>query len=158
MQIANNSVVSIEYTLSDETGTVLDASKGDGPISYIHGRGELVPGLERELLGKLPGDAVSILLAPEDAYGVYDDELSFEVERSQLPADMQPQPGMQVIMSGPDHELPVTIVEVAADSVRMDGNHPLAGKSLHFAVEVKAVRELADEDLADCCRAGTCGS
>ena len=101
MQIAENTFVSIEYILKDESGSIIDQSAGRGPLSYVQGRGEVVPGLERALEGKRAGDELSVSLIPEDAYGVYDEALTFEVPRSSLPPNIDPRVGLQLFMSAP---------------------------------------------------------
>jgi len=158
MKIANDTLVSIEFILTDGTGGVLDQSTGQGPLSYVHGHGNMVPGLEKALLGKRVGDKVSVSIPPEDGYGAYDDALIFEVPRSELPPGLQPQKGMVLPASGPDGEPePITILEVKGNRVVMDRNHPFAGKTLHFEVEVVQVRKATRQDfVSDCCASGTC--
>jgi FKBP-type peptidyl-prolyl cis-trans isomerase SlyD len=159
MQIAKDFVVSIEYTLTDDDGNVIDQSAGNGPLSYVHGHDQIVPGLEKALTGKRVGDKLSVSVPPEEGYGAYDEELVFEVPRSELPPSIQPVKGMDLSMSGPDgNPVPVTIIKVKLNSVTLDGNHPLAGKTLHFAVDVSGVRKATPEDLMknDCCSTGTC--
>ena len=159
MKVAKDFVVSIEYTLTDDAGNVIDQSAGRGPHSYVHGRGGIVPGLERVLSGKRVGDQVTVSIAPKDGYGTYDDTLTFEVPRSELPSGIQPAKGTHLIMNGSGGRLvPVTVVEVKPNSVIMDRNHPLAGKTLHFDVRVKGIRKARPEDLSDCCSSGTCTS
>lgn len=160
MQIANDSVVSIEYTLTDDAGKVLDASAGRGPLQYIHGRQEIVPGLEKALTGRRDGDRVAVSISPADGYGEYDESRTVEVPRSQLPPSLEPRKGMQLMMGAPGGgQVPVTVTKVKVDSVVIDQNHPLAGKSLHFDVEVKGVRKARQDELvSDCCSSGTCGS
>ncbi len=149
MQIAKDSVVSIEYTLTDDNGAILDQSAGRGPLWYLHGHENIVPGLEKALGGKSVGDKLTVSVPPEDGYGAYDETQTFEVPRSELPATIQPQKGMELTMRSPNgHSVPVTILKVKPSSVVMDGNHPLAGKTLHFAVEVSGVRKATKEELA----------
>lgn len=159
MKIADNTVVSMEYVLTNDDGEVLDQSAGRGPLSYVHGRREIVPGLERALTGKGPGDALSVSVAPEDGYGILDPRLKVEVPRTDLPDDLEPAPGMTLLMSGPTGQRPVTVTEVTDAHVTLDANHPLAGQTLNFDIEIKSVREAEAADLQDdCCAAGTCGS
>lgn len=148
MQIAKDAVVSLEYTLKDESGKVLDTSTGRSPLLYLHGHDNIVPGLEKALTGKSVGDSLDVVVAPEEGYGVYDESRTFEVPRSELPANIQPQKGMELTMRGPNgHSVPVTILKVKLNTVVMDGNHPLAGKSLHFHVQVTGVRKAKKEEL-----------
>ena len=159
MKISNNTVVSMDYILTDDDGQVLDQSAGRGPLSYVHGRQEIVPGLEQALSGRSAGDEFSVSVTPEEGYGVSDEQLHFEVPRADLPPDLTPESGMQLIVSGPTGQRPVTITEVRDESVILDANHPLAGKTLNFAIQVRSVREVAAEELQDdCCASGTCGS
>ena len=159
MKISNNTVVSMDYILTDDGGQVLDQSAGRGPLSYVHGRQEIVPGLEQALSGRSAGDDFSVSVTPEEGYGVLDERLTFEVPRADLPPDLTPEPGMQLIVSGPGGQRPVTITEIRDESVILDANHPLAGKTLNFAVQIRGVREAAAEALQDdCCASGTCGS
>ncbi|MEM9729886.1 MAG: peptidylprolyl isomerase [Myxococcota bacterium] len=156
-KISKDSVVSIEYTLTDEAGVVVGRSPGNDPLSYVHGRGGVVPGLERELTGKSVGDQVSVTLEQKDGYGVYDDTLTFEMPRARLPATVQPQKGMALVMNGAGgRQFPVVILEVKPESVVIDRNHPFAGKTLRFDVRVKGLREARPEELNDCCSSGTC--
>lgn len=148
MQIAKNAVAALQYTLTDEAGTVLDTSEGRGPLYYLHGHGNLVPGLEKALEGKAAGDKLDVVLSPEEGYGAYDETKTIEVPKSEIPADIQLQKGLQLTMSGPGgHSVPVTVLKVKLNTVLLDGNHPLAGKSLHFQVEVTEVRKAKKEEL-----------
>lgn len=149
MEIQKDVVAAIEYTLKDDDGQVIDTSVGGEPLHYLHGHQNIVPGLERALLGKKVGDAVEVTIAPEDGYGVRDESRTFEVPKSDLPANIQPVKGMQLTMHGPNGmAVPVTVTKVKLSSVVLDGNHPLAGKNLHFSVTVKATRKAKKEEIA----------
>ena len=146
MKIQEHSVVSIDYTLTNAEGEILDTSNGDEPLTYIHGVGGLIPGLEAELEGKGVGSAFKVKIAPEDAYGVRDERKVARVPRNQLPeGDIEE--GMQFQARGPEGVEVVTVVEVTDDAVTLDGNHPLAGFELHFDVTVVAVRAATEEEL-----------
>ncbi|HED64295.1 MAG TPA: peptidylprolyl isomerase [Planctomycetes bacterium] len=147
MQITKNAVASIEYELTDDEGNVIDSSKGREPLTFLFGVGGLIPGLEAELEGKAAGDAFKVRIAPEDAYGERHEEMMADVPRSQFPADADIQPGMQFQASGPQGSQVITVVGVEADTVRVDGNHPLAGVHLNFDVKVVDVREANAEEL-----------
>ncbi len=144
--VARDRVVAIEYTLTDEEGAVIDTSRGDRPLEYLHGHGQLIPGLERALEGKAVGAAVSLDVPPEDAYGERDPERTVTVGRDQFDFDVQV--GDFVQAQHPDGTaVPFQVVEVSEESVTLDGNHPLAGRTLHFEVEVVAVRPATEEEL-----------
>jgi FKBP-type peptidyl-prolyl cis-trans isomerase SlyD len=148
MKIVENTVVTLEYVLKDDSGEILDSSDGE-PLEYLHGHGQLVPGLERELEGKTSGDSLNVKVPPEDAYGEHDPERVIEVERNELPEDLTPEIGMELSTEGPDGEpLTMWVTEVSDDTVILDGNHPLAGQTLHFSIEVRSVRAATEEELS----------
>jgi len=147
VQIAKQVVASLEYTLTDDKGEVIDASEGRGPLTYLHGAGNLIPGLESELDGKAVGDALKTRIEPADAYGERHDEMVQDVPRGQLPGDMEIQVGMQFQAQTPGGVQVMTVVGVDGDTVKMDGNHPLAGVALNFDVKVVDVREATAEEL-----------
>ena len=148
MKIVENTVVTLEYVLKDDSGEILDSSDGE-PLEYLHGHGQLVPGLERELEGKTSGASLNVKVPPEDAYGEHDPERVIEVERSELPEDLTPEIGMELSTEGPDGEpLTMWITEISDASVTLDGNHPLAGQTLHFSIEVRGVRAATEEELS----------
>ncbi len=148
MTVERNRVVLIEYTLTGEDGEVIDTSRGDEPLAYVHGSGTLVEAVEAALEGKGPKDAVSLTLPPEKAYGVRDDSIVFTIPRSQFPADEEPEVGEQVMVQGDDGEgRVVTIADMNDNEVTLDGNHPLAGLTLRFDVEIVSVREATPEEI-----------
>lgn len=147
MQIEKNKVVSIDYTLTDGEGTVIDSSNGKDPLKYIHGIGALIPGLEKELEGKETGTKLDVTINPEDGYGHRNEELLQAIPKAQFPPEPAPQVGMQFQANGPQGPILVTIVKVEAEQVIVDGNHPLAGVILNFNVEVKEIREATAEEL-----------
>ena len=148
MQIAKNAVVAIDYTLTDDDGQILDSSEGRGPMFYLHGAGGLIPGLERELDGKQAGDEFQVAVFPEDGYGDRNETLRQEVMRDQFDGMEDLEVGMQFRVDSDDGPIVFTIVEIAEDIVTIDGNHPLAGLNLNFAVNVREVREATEEELA----------
>jgi len=147
MQITKNAVVSIEYELTDDAGEVIDTSKGGAPLAYLHGAGNLIPGLEAELDGKTGGDAFDVRITPEDGYGPRNEAMVQEVPRSQFPDDVEVQPGMQFRAETPHGAQIVTIVGCEDEAVKVDANHPLAGMHLNFSVKVVEVREATAEEL-----------
>lgn len=148
MQIAKNRVVSFHYTLKNAEGAVLDASGARGPMSYLHGKNNLIPGLEQALEGKAAGDRLEVTVAPEQAYGQRSDALVQIVPRAKFGGDAELAPGMQVRATGPQGARLVTVVRVERDFVTVDANHPLAGITLHFSVEIAEVRKATQEEIA----------
>ncbi|MGP1415897.1 MAG: FKBP-type peptidyl-prolyl cis-trans isomerase [Treponema sp.] len=148
MQITKNSLVTLEYTLKDENGEILDSSVEMGPLEYIHGFGMIVPGLETALTGKNVGEELSVTVAPKDAYGEFDENLIFKVERKQFPADVKVEVGMEFETDGP-HGRAVRVIKVGDDLVTIDANHPLAGETLHFDIKVVSSRMATDEEIAE---------
>lgn len=148
MTITNDSVVTIEYTLRNGEGEVLDSSDENGSIAYLHGHQNIVPGLEDALTGKAVGDKVNAKIEPSDGYGERREDLVFSVPRDRLPQEEELVEGMQFraqVSEGQD--LVVTLVDIAEDQVTLDGNHPLAGEKLVFDVEIKDVRDATAEEL-----------
>ncbi len=148
MHIEKNRVVSLHYTLRDEQGAVLDASSRRGPLNYLHGKSNIIPGLEEALAGKSVGDKLDVTVPPEKGYGQRDDRLVQIVPRNKFSEVSELTPGMQVRASGPQGARLVTVVRVERDFVTLDGNHPLAGRTLHFSVEVAEVRKATHEEVS----------
>ena len=148
MKIAEKLVVSMDYTLKNDSGEVLDASEGKGPLSFIFGSGMIIPGLEKELEGKETGDALDVSVQPADGYGEYDKDRIIEVEKDQFPKDQDIQEGMQVQAQDPEgRQIIFTVSSISDDKVTLDGNHPLAGQVLNFSVSIGEVREATKEEL-----------
>jgi FKBP-type peptidyl-prolyl cis-trans isomerase SlyD len=146
VQIQKHLVASIEYTLTDDGGQVIDTSEGRGPLTYLHGAGNLIPGLESDLEGKGVGDEFKTRIEPADAYGERNDAMVQDVPRDQLPGDMEIQVGMQFQAQGPGGMQVVTVAGIEGDTVKMDGNHPLAGVTLNFDVKIVDIREATAEE------------
>jgi FKBP-type peptidyl-prolyl cis-trans isomerase SlyD len=145
--IADGHVVQIHYTLKDDTGVVLDSSEGDEPLAYLHGADNIVPGLEAKLTGRGVGDRVSVKVAPADGYGERAGEPQ-PVPRDAFPDDLELEEGMQFVAEDDDGELvPIWIAGVEGDVVVVDRNHPLAGVTLNFDVQVVDVRDASPEEL-----------
>lgn len=147
MQIEKNRVVTLDYTLRDEQGTVIDSSSGREPLAYLHGKGNIIPGLEEALAGKAEGDTLDVTVAPERGYGPRDERLVQIVPRAKFGEVQGLAPGMQVRVHGQQGARIVTVVRVDRDFVTVDGNHPLAGRTLHFSVEVTGVRKATHEEV-----------
>ena len=148
MNISQDQVVSLHYTLRDEAGEILDRSAQGEPLAYLHGHGNLIAGLERELTGRKAGDKLQVKIAPADAYGEYDQQLVQQVPRRALKGIANVHVGMRLQTQTPQGPQAVTVTRVAGDMVTIDGNHPLAGKHLSFEVEVADVRPATAEELA----------
>ena len=147
MTISEKKVVTLNYTLKDNDGTLIDESK-DGSFVYLHGTSNIIPGLENALTGKTTGDQMSVSIAPEDAYGVRDEERIELVPRNMFPEDTDIKPGMEFHAQGPEGQMiTIVVVDVEGDKVKIDGNHPLAGVALNFDVEVMEVRDATEEEL-----------
>ncbi|ANG62898.1 peptidylprolyl isomerase [Marinobacterium aestuarii] len=147
MQIAENTIVQIHYTLKNAAGDVVDTSAGQEPLAYLHGGGNIVEGLESALVGKAVGDKLDVTVEPERGYGERREDLVQDVERSNFVGVEDIEVGMQFLAQTPWGEQPVTVIAVADDSVQLDGNHPLAGETLNFSVEVVDVRQASEEEL-----------
>ena len=147
MQIANDKVVMIHYTLTNDEGDLLDSSKDQDPLAYLHGSGNIIPGLENALTGRSIGDTFNIEVAPEDGYGVRDNEMVQSVPRSAFEGVDNIEPGMQFQAQSPDGIQLVTVIDLDGDEIILDGNHPMAGFTLHFDVEVINIREATQEEL-----------
>lgn len=148
MAVAPDCVVTIHYTLKDDAGTVLDRSSPEEPLAYLHGHGNIIPGLEKELDGKESGDALTVTLAPAEGYGEYDDRLVQSVPRRALQGIKDVKPGMRLQAQTEEGPRAVTVTKVVSDMVTLDGNHPLAGKSLHFDVQIEDIRPATEEELS----------
>ena len=149
MLIANQHVVAIDYTLSNDAGEVIDSSGGAEPLVYLHGAGNIIAGLENALLGKTVGDELDVSIEPEDAYGEYSVELITSLGREMFEGVDELEVGMQFHASAPDGGMQiVTVRDIDGDQVTIDGNHPLAGQQLNFKVKVISVRAASEEELA----------
>ncbi|MBC8285124.1 MAG: peptidylprolyl isomerase [Nitrospinae bacterium] len=147
--IKKNSVVSLSYCLKNGNGDELDRADKNQPFAYLHGTGQMIPGLEKELEGLGIGDAKEVTVPPAEGYGDLNPELKMQVDRANFPKDADIQPGMQFEGQGDGGTRTVfTVKAVVGDKVEVDGNHPLAGETLHFSVEVIGVRDATEEELS----------
>jgi len=147
MQITQDSVVSIHYTLKDDDGETIDSSAGSDPLTYLQGHGNLIPGLENALAGKQAGDKLQVKIPPADGYGEYNKELVQQVPRRAFRGIKDVRVGMQFQVQSDGGARAVTVTRVVGDMVTVDGNHALAGKNLNFDVEVTEVRAATQEEL-----------
>jgi len=149
--IAENKVVIFHYTLTNEQGDVLDSSEGQKPMSYLHGAGNIILGLEREMAGKAPGDEFTAVILPEDAYGEFNPEAFLQVPRAQLPEGIEFQEGLQLIAQDENGGMmPIFMdgYDKETDIFTFNANHPLAGETLTFKVGVVAVQDATEAELA----------
>lgn len=144
MQITKDKVAAIHYTLRDDKGAILDSSEGRDPLHYLHGSGNLIQGMEEGLEGRSKGDKFNLKINPEKGYGEKDDNLVQKVPRSAF-GDQEVKTGMRF---STNQGGVVTVTHVGLDSITVDGNHPLAGVELNFAVEVMEVRNATSEEIS----------
>lgn len=147
MRIAKHKVATIDYTLTDEDQNVIDTSEGSEPLSYIHGTGSIIPGLEQALNGKGPGESLEVTVPPSEAYGERDSNLMKVVPKDRFEHPEEIEVGMQFHSHDDDGAHIVTVVDVSGDNITIDGNHPLAGMTLNFAVKIVDVRDATSEEL-----------
>ena len=148
MKIEAEKVVSIHYTLTLESGELIDTTDGEEPLRYLAGSGQIIPGLERELMGKNIGDSINVSVAPADAYGEFDEELVQSLPREMFTGIENIEVGMEFQTQNEEGDAQyVVVVGVEEDEIKIDGNHEFAGKTLVFDVKVDGVREATPEEL-----------
>lgn len=148
MQVTKHKVVSIDYHLTDDQGQIIDSSQATGPLNYLHGEGNIIPGLERALEGKALGDQIQVSIEPADAYGERIEELRQVVSRDNFGDTQDLEVGMRFRAPMEDNQhLVFRIVELDGNDVTVDGNHELAGVRLHFDVTIREVRDASLEEI-----------
>lgn len=147
MQVAKNTVVAIDYKLSDNNGEVLDASQEGQPLEYVHGGGNIIPGLENALEGKEIGENVSVTVQPSEAYGDRSEDLKQDVPKEMFQGVDQVEAGMRFQAQTQEGTSIVTVTDVGEEQVTVDANHPLAGETLNFEVTVNNVREATQNEV-----------
>jgi FKBP-type peptidyl-prolyl cis-trans isomerase SlyD len=146
--VQDKMVISLAYTLKLANGDVIDYSEAGDPLEYLHGAGNIIPGLERALVGLKVGDSRDVEILPEEGYGEYDPEDTEEIDIQEFPPDFPMELGAEVPVSDEEGNMLIAYVrEITADHVTLDFNHPLAGQKLFFSVEVVDVRDATDEEL-----------
>ncbi len=145
--VAAHKAVEIHYTLTNDAGDTVDSSQGHAPLPYIHGMENLVPGLEKALEGKKVGDKIQVSIAPAEGYGERNPELTQAVPKSMFQFDGDIEVGMRFQAEAAHGIELVTVVAVDDDSVTIDANHPLAGETLNFDVEVMSIRDATAEEI-----------
>jgi FKBP-type peptidyl-prolyl cis-trans isomerase SlyD len=148
MKVERGRVVSMHYTLRDESGATIESSGGEKPLSYLHGYGQLIPGLEMFLDGVEPGLRSTVTVLPKDAYGEKDPAAVIRAPRADFPEGLTLAPGVEVQAETPDGPITFLVVSVDGDEAVLDANHPLAVKTLTFEVEVVEVRAATAEETA----------
>ena len=148
MKIADQKVVSIHYTLTDASGEQLDSSVDGDPLRYLHGVGNIVEGLEKALIDKEQGDALQVVVEPAEGYGDYNDGLKQTVPKAAFEGVDNIEVGAQFQAQSDQGAVSVVVTEVSDENVVVDGNHPLAGETLHFDVTVTEVRDASEEEIA----------
>jgi FKBP-type peptidyl-prolyl cis-trans isomerase SlyD len=157
LKIQAGCIVELSYQLKDEEGAVVEQSGKDGPMSYLHGYGEIPPGLETRLTGAEVGTAFEVTLAPGEAFGDYDPDKILAVPRDQFPADAEIVPGDTITVSVADDddpeaetgEMDTRVVEISPEAIVLDANHPYAGKRMTFDLKVLSVRVASEDELAE---------
>ena len=140
-------VISFHYTLTDKGGAVIDSSVGKNPLIFLSGAGQMIPGLERVLIALPKGEKKTVVVAYQDAYGLYDQKFIIQAQRSQLPPQEVKVGDVFQVDDGHSYR-DVVVVEIKEDKIILDGNHPLAGKDLTFAVEILDARPATAEEIA----------
>jgi len=146
MKVQNNAYVALEYTLSLDSGDIVDQSEPGETMGFIFGEGQIIPGLERQLEGLEKGQSAKVVVEPAEGYGERDPELVHELPRARFPEGADIHEGMMFEAQGPFGVRPVRVSAVKDDAVTIDFNHPLAGQRLHFDVKLADVRDSTDED------------
>jgi FKBP-type peptidyl-prolyl cis-trans isomerase SlyD len=148
LMIGKNAVVGINYTLTNDQGEVMDTSEGRGPLMYLHGAGNLIPGLEKQLEGKTSGQSFKATIPPAEAYGESNPSMVQTLSRDMFRGVDNIEPGMGFTAEGPQGQQHIVVTGVEGDQVTVDANHPMAGKTLHFDVEIISVRDASEEEIA----------
>lgn len=150
LAVATDTVVTLSYVLFDEKGEAVDSATKDEPLVYIHGYAQIMPGLEKGLEGLRAGDVRSFDVEAEEAFGAHDDEALFEVEKADFPNAGEITPGDEFVAEGPDGDsVAMRVVEVLADALVVDANHPLAGQRVRFDVTVADVRAATESEISE---------
>lgn len=147
MKVEKDKAVFIHYKLTGDDGEVLDSSEGGAPLGYLHGRSQIIPGLEQELEGREEGDTFEVTIESEDAYGDRTDDLISTVPASLFEGVDEVEVGMQFRADSDQGQRLVTVTDIEGEEVTIDANHPLAGERLNFEVEIQEIRPATDEEL-----------
>jgi len=149
LMIGENSVVSMHYKLTDNDGNVIDSSEGMEPLTYLHGAGNIIPGLEKALVGKVENDSLTVKVSPAEGYGEVMDQLIESVPKTAFQGVDKIEAGMSFEAQDPNgHMQRIVVKKVEGDMVTVDANHPLAGVELNFDVNIVSVREATEEEVS----------
>ncbi|MDB6061445.1 MAG: FKBP-type peptidyl-prolyl cis-trans isomerase [Verrucomicrobiaceae bacterium] len=148
MQVENGSVVSFHYTLRDTEGNTIEENRGEEPAVYLHGANNIVASLEQAFVGKKTGDHIELTLTPEQTYGARKENAIERVPAKYLKGAGKLKPGQAVQLQTKDGPMLVTVIKVGKFSVDVDTNHPLAGRTLQYAIDIADVRAASDEEKA----------
>lgn len=149
MQVAKDKVVLFHYTLTDDAGTQIDSSREGGePLAILAGHGSLIAGVEKALEGKSAGDHFQVTVSPEEGYGLRDEGRTQRVPKKYFQDGDKLKPGMVTVLRSQQGMHQVTVVKVGATVIDIDANHPLAGKTLNFDIEITEVRDASEEEIA----------
>ncbi|MEI7864149.1 MAG: peptidylprolyl isomerase [Chthoniobacterales bacterium] len=148
MKVSKDHVVAFDYSVRNSRAELLDSSEQGGPMAYLHGYANIVPGLEKALEGKQTGESLKVVVPPVEAYGLRDERRMGEVARDIFPEGTEIKPGMRFRAQRPDGADNVVVVSVTDNTVTVDANHPLAGETLTFDVKVREVRPATEEEIA----------
>ncbi len=147
MNVQDQAVVGIHYTLKNDAGETIDTSDGGDPLHFLQGSGGIIKGLEKALDGKAVGDKLDVVIEPEEGYGIHREELVQEVPRSAFDGVDNIEVGMQFQAQTESGPVPIRVSAISDDTVTVDGNHDLAGERLHFAVSIEEVREATQQEI-----------
>jgi len=145
--IAENKIVTLQYSVKDSDGTLIDSSEANDPLVYMHGAHNIITGLESALLGKTSGESFDVVIEPLDAYGEHNEELVQVVPKSAFEGVEQIEAGMVFTADTPNGPMQLTVTAMEGDDVTIDPNHPLAGKTLHFTGSISDIRDATEEEL-----------
>jgi FKBP-type peptidyl-prolyl cis-trans isomerase SlyD len=148
LTVRDGMVVSLDYTLSLDSGQVVDSSSGQAPLDFVQGSGQIIPGLEQALAGMAIGDEKAVTVDPSEGYGAVDPGAFQTFPLNAFPPDIELSPGLQLqVRDEGGRVFPVQVAEVGQESVLLDFNHPLAGENLHFQVKVVGLRPASQEEM-----------
>jgi FKBP-type peptidyl-prolyl cis-trans isomerase SlyD len=147
MKVEKDKVVGFHYTLSSQEGRQLETSREGEPVSYLHGAGNIIPGLEREMAGRAPGDHFSVTVQPEDGYGPRNAANIQRIPLKRLGNIPKPKPGEVLGLQTNQGPVQVTVIKVGKFNIDVDANHPMAGQVLNFEVEITSIRDASEEEL-----------
>lgn len=149
LKIEKNSVVQMSYSITDKDGRIIEARSPENPVEFLCGHGQILKSLEKKIIGQSLGFKGSFKFDPSEAHGEYKKELVVEMKKNQFPKEMEIKKGMKFESTGPKGEtVALHVIDIKDDVILVDGNHPLAGEELNFAITILEIREAAKEEIA----------